>query len=565
MKHDLYAMITHFNNPKGPRDISMDQAQTNQLILISLAGLVVLLVIFVIIHNLRRLSKREEVEEAPVRAFEKKRAVAKKQGIKPLNDMTVYQILTNSKLKSSDILFNLNYTLDEVIGYISSAFVENDAELIFDVDMEAPVMLMGSPSRLAQTLINLLEYLLDRQEINLVMLKVRLVKQDSHLVTLRFEIIQQLPLVPESDLATFFDDPGEEGAAMQINLFVAASLVESEGGRLHVANNNDNATFFNFDLSFKPVPKQHAFHYPVPSHFFSTLQVAIVETHLETARYLRTLLQRYNRNVTMLQPEDLMHDLHIFERFSLVLIDKEILHSALMKDIKQTNELHDLKVVAMENALNRPFDPDHKIIPVDYHINKPFTPERIIEMLTIFYGEQEIGDETEEAPKPAAEETTAPTKGLESFLNDSEIPVMKKITKDQFRKFLGAKVLIVEDNLINQKVIMGLLGDSGISLKLAENGVEALKILDDEAPFDLVLMDINMPVLDGFEATRRIRATPQYAETPVVAFTGLNLPEQIAKMEEVGMNAQMAKPLNVGKFYFIFSQFLPTKEEAETV
>jgi CheY-like chemotaxis protein len=99
-------------------------------------------------------------------------------------------------------------------------------------------------------------------------------------------------------------------------------------------------------------------------------------------------------------------------------------------------------------------------------------------------------------------------------------------------------------------------------LYFAENGLEALDVIDEEGPFDLVLMDINMPVLDGIETTRRIRANKRYDAMPVVAFTGLNLQEQIDRMREAGMNAHMAKPLNIGRIYTIFDHFLPKTENA---
>jgi len=75
-------------------------------------------------------------------------------------------------------------------------------------------------------------------------------------------------------------------------------------------------------------------------------------------------------------------------------------------------------------------------------------------------------------------------------------------------------------------------------------------------------MDINMPVLDGIETTRRIRQKPQYDRMPIVAFTGLNLQEQIDKIREAGMNAHMAKPLNIGRVYSVFAHYLPKHKEA---
>jgi len=115
----------------------------------------------------------------------------------------------------------------------------------------------------------------------------------------------------------------------------------------------------------------------------------------------------------------------------------------------------------------------------------------------------------------------------------------------------------VEDNPINQRLIQGLLGESGIHLFFADNGKEAIEVISEASPFDLVLMDVNLPVMDGLEATRELREDSRYEQLPIVAFTGLNLKEQIENMKEAGMNAQMSKPLNIGRLYTLFDHFLP--------
>lgn len=547
-----------------------DQAFNNMIILISLAALAVILIVLVIVINIKRMRNKDKDSE-PERPFERTKKPAathptKHEGLKPLNNMTIYHILQNGKLKVNNILFNLNYMIDEVVGFIGSKYHKPNVEIVFDLDMDVPIMLMGSPSRLAQVLINLLEFTLKETDEGVIELKIKLLKKDNATCSLHFTVIDTGAGVDQTHLDTLFTDPGEDGDPSELSMYVSHALIASEGGQLRANSEAGRGTQFGFNLKFKLPESTHAFAYPVPSSYFGNVKVAIVETRAETARILKALLGQYNDNITVLRPKDLGNSINQFAGYGMVLIDKAILQSDMVLDIKQSQSTHDLKIIALENIF-LPFGDEKRFIAVDYNIAKPFTPERIIEMLTIFYGEQEI-QQVEEA-KESAEATTThqpagkAVKGLESFLNDSEIPVMKQITKENFTKFLGAKVLIVEDNLINQKVIMGLLGDSGISLSLAENGVEALEVLEKDAPFDLILMDINMPVLDGFEATRRIRANPRFTEMPVVAFTGLNLPEQIVTMQEVGMNAQMAKPLNVGKLFYIFSQFLPEAPAGE--
>ncbi len=132
------------------------------------------------------------------------------------------------------------------------------------------------------------------------------------------------------------------------------------------------------------------------------------------------------------------------------------------------------------------------------------------------------------------------------------VPAHGKIKKQNFTDFSGAKVLVAEDNLINQKVITGLLAGSGIELSMANNGQEALDILEIDSNFLMILMDAHMPVMDGFEATRAIRANPNYDHILVVALSGDTAADDIRKMQEAGMAEQLEKPLRIDTLYDIF-------------
>jgi CheY-like chemotaxis protein len=112
----------------------------------------------------------------------------------------------------------------------------------------------------------------------------------------------------------------------------------------------------------------------------------------------------------------------------------------------------------------------------------------------------------------------------------------------------GARVLLVEDNPINQELASDMLGRAGVVLRLAENGQEALDWLERE-PFDLVLMDCQMPVMDGYAATRALRQRPQWSELPVIAMTANAMVGDREKVLEAGMNDHVAKPIKVDELF----------------
>jgi len=129
------------------------------------------------------------------------------------------------------------------------------------------------------------------------------------------------------------------------------------------------------------------------------------------------------------------------------------------------------------------------------------------------------------------------------------VPEHGKITKQNFSEFAGERILVAEDNLINQKVLVGLLAGSGIELVLANDGQEALDILEHDTNFLMILMDAHMPRVDGFEATRTIRANPKYDHILVVALSGDTASDDIQKMKNAGMSEQLEKPLRMEALY----------------
>ena len=133
-------------------------------------------------------------------------------------------------------------------------------------------------------------------------------------------------------------------------------------------------------------------------------------------------------------------------------------------------------------------------------------------------------------------------------------------------QFPGRRLLLVEDNVINQEIAREILEDAAFSVAIAGNGQEALSLL--EAPdcpaFDMVLMDLQMPVMDGYEATRRIRANPRYSDLPIIAMTAHALSEERDRCLALGMNGHIAKPIEVVKLYETLQEWFGRETVEET-
>lgn len=121
----------------------------------------------------------------------------------------------------------------------------------------------------------------------------------------------------------------------------------------------------------------------------------------------------------------------------------------------------------------------------------------------------------------------------------------------------GLKILLVEDNELNQELAVDLLESKGVKILVAENGQEALDILDKET-FDGILMDCQMPVMDGFKATEKIRMQEKYKELPIIALTANVMKEDIKRIKESGMDAHIAKPINPDHMFLTMAEWIDT-------
>jgi CheY-like chemotaxis protein/HPt (histidine-containing phosphotransfer) domain-containing protein len=145
---------------------------------------------------------------------------------------------------------------------------------------------------------------------------------------------------------------------------------------------------------------------------------------------------------------------------------------------------------------------------------------------------------------------------------DTQWELPKKTLASQALRLIG-KILLVEDNSINQQLAQEILTSMGTEFCCADNGRQTLAMLNEQV-FDLVLMDIQMPEMDGYETTRRIRAEPRYNELPIVAMTAQAIPEKREKCLDMGMNGHVSKPIDPEVLFKTLQQWLKTETRNPT-
>jgi CheY-like chemotaxis protein/HPt (histidine-containing phosphotransfer) domain-containing protein len=132
---------------------------------------------------------------------------------------------------------------------------------------------------------------------------------------------------------------------------------------------------------------------------------------------------------------------------------------------------------------------------------------------------------------------------------------------DHRSRLRGARILLVEDNDLNREVALGLLGDVGMTIATARDGCEALRLLEQQR-FDAVLMDCQMPELDGFEATRQLRQRPGLQDLPVIAMTANAMVGDKEKSLAAGMNDHISKPIDVDELFATLAKWVEHRRSA---
>ncbi len=459
------------------------------------------------------------------------------------------------KLKARNVTieeteFNLNKMLDAVTEVVASEVEEIDSELIFEMDKNLPRTVRGDFTHMVEMLGKLLEYALRAATGGQVRLRLDANRPYEGGVDLQM----RLYFMPaeEEDLRNFFAPIYDEktGEYRRLGLYVASELAELLGGVIHAYRpSSKGELLIDLSIPLKPVNDQEQRKYHLPEREFIKKDVLIVNQNYEASLALKEMFSYFRHRVTVMEAEKRPN----LEQYDLLLIDEDLLGHMMAEHIRETKEDKDLKVVALHNLFQAPRESIAEDI-VDRRVNRPMNQQRVFELILDLYSSEMPRKE------PMEREEQPPVKQFVRSYREKET-----VSLEDFRRFAGAKLLIVEDNEINLRMLMKILEGSGIEVTTAHHGGEAVEKVQTLPPgtFDLVLMDINMPVMDGYEATEAIRWMPQGKSLPIVALSALNVESEIDQMEKVGMDGFLEKPMRLGKLYTLFEEYLPqdgTKE-----
>ena len=450
-----------------------------------------------------------------------------------INDVLDISKIEANRLELAPVEFDFENMLQKVIAVNAYRLNEKDQSLIVNVDSSIPAFLVGDDKRLAQVVTNLLsnaiKFTPNSGEIRLGAV---LLGEEDGLCELQITVTDNGIGIAEEQQEKLFEAFGqaENGISREyggtgLGLAISKRIVEMMGGEINVCSKLGHGARFTFAVKVR-AGRRDARSRLSPQVEWDKVRVLVVDDSAVFREYFRESFARLGVSCEIARGG--LEACQIIEKqggFSIYFVDwymPEMDGILLTKWIKARGDK--APVILVSTAGWESLKNSSASSGAEKCLQKPLLSSAVVECMNEFLGSERKDDELE---------------------SEGE--------------FAGKRVLIAEDVEINREIVIALLGGTGIRIECAENGKKALEaVADNPGRYDLVLMDMQMPVMDGLEATRRIRRLKgrEYTELPIVAMTANAFKEDVTACLNAGMNGHLGKPLDVGEIFSVLRKYL---------
>ena len=449
-----------------------------------------------------------------------------------INDILDYSKVEAGRLELDQTELSIEDLLENVADLFSARADEKGIELVLDIAPDIPEHVIGDPLRLGQVMNNLVGNAVKFTDHGEIVIRIEQLALQNGLSTLRFSVRDTgIGMSPEQVSRLFQAFTQADSSITRrfggtgLGLTISKKLVERMGGEISVTSELGSGSTFSFTITIPVSTLAHIARSPAE---LRGMRVLVVDDLDISRQALREMLKAWQFDVT--EAASGQEALALIEQraatpelaFELVLLDWKMPGMDGVEVIRrirlwaQHSEKQGLPVVIMVTAYSKDqLLLEAQDIHLDAILNKPVTSSGLFDTIMEFQsGHAHPNQELQVTADLGAAAAT----------------------------IRGARILLVEDNDINQLVAKDLLERMELDVTLAGNGREALDRLND-ADFDAVLMDLQMPEMDGIEATRRIRQEARWQQLPVIAMTAAVMAEDRAACSNAGMNDHVAKPI----------------------
>ena len=449
-----------------------------------------------------------------------------------INDILDFSKIEAGRMEMEQQDFLLEEELEKLTMLVSGKMLEKKLEFLVESDPAIPPALVGDALRLGQVLSNLCNNAAKFTEQGEIVLSARLVTREKEQVLLRFSVRDTGIGMDSEQLGKLFRPFSQADVSTTrkyggtgLGLAICKQLVELMGGELTVTSEPGKGSEFSFTARFgigRLEPKNRI----VSEPDLRGRHVLVVDDNRSAREIFEGQLSALNFNVTSVPSAE----------------------AGLAELLRAERQEHPYDLVIMDWIMPEldGFEAARQI-----RCNDAITHHPRIIMATAYGCDEAARRATVEGldgyiTKPA--NLSVLFDGImTAFGKESRLGVAGSWNRDEHDRarlaaIRGSLVLLVEDNDFNRQVAIELLASLDLQVTTAENGLEAIRLITQEQP-DLVLMDIQMPVMDGYEATRQIRNLPGFAAIPIVAMTAHAMASDRERCLKAGMNDYIAKPI----------------------
>src|SRR5882672_7432292 len=443
-----------------------------------------------------------------------------------LNDILDYSKIEAEHLELESIPFDLPKVVHATATLLAVRAREKHLELTVDVPPDVPQMVRGDPTRVRQVLMNLIGNAIKFTEEGEVDVSASVTQRDSDEAALEFRVRDTGIGIPEEQLSTIFQEFTQADASMTrryggtgLGLAISRRLVALMGGKLAVTSEVGRGSEFRFALAFPVEAAPQATARAAVS--LGGRRLLVVDDNETNRRILRDMLGAEGMAVHEAPRADagmeaLRRASRAGEPYDLAILDAQMPDQdgfELATAVRADRALKATRLLILTSAGQRGDGERCRQLGIQAYLTKPIARADLVEAVgTVLAG-------TASAP--------------------GEVDLVTRHSIAESRHAL--RILLAEDNPVNQQVATAMLLKRGHQVDVVSNGREAVDAVAQEG-YDVVLMDIQMPGMDGFEATEKIRALPQGRTLPIIALTAHALSGERERCLERGMSGYLAKP-----------------------
>jgi len=462
-----------------------------------------------------------------------------------INDILEMSKIEAGKFELSFVDFNLEKTLQEVVDVISFRVEEKHQKLSVYLEENTPLSLYGDDKRLIQVITNLLSNAVKfTPEEGSIRLGIRLLDEKDENFTLRFEVKDTgIGISPEQQARLFSSFEQAESSTSRkfggtgLGLVISKHIVELMNGKIWIESELGKGASFIFTIVVKKGNAKTSFSL-IKEQDLSGINILTVDDDPELLAYFSLMTRKLG--VACHTAPGGMEALELIRKngpYNMYFIDWKMPGMdgiELSRKIRESSSDHSAIIMISASEWNS-IEKEAEKAGIDDFLAKPLFPSSVALCIGKHIGKVDV---------PKAEKTNVA----------------------QIETFPGRKLLLAEDIEINREIVMTMMEPLLLEVDIAVNGIEVVKMFETEPDrYDLIFMDLQMPEMDGFEATMRIRALEasknNSTQIPIIAMTANVFREDIEKCLSVGMNDHVGKPLDFDEVLIKLKKYLKPKEK----